>query len=87
MSIPSQRCYPIPQLDQPIVPALSHFCTTNTPATAIPVTPDTMNYASVVFAGFSLIAAIWYLVNARKHYQGPQISQVRRMSTDASHAH
>jgi len=36
-----------------------------------------MNYASVVFAGFSLIAAIWYAVNARKHYKGPVVSIVR----------
>jgi hypothetical protein len=37
-----------------------------------------MNYASVVFAGFSAIAALWYAVNARKHYKGPSVSQVRR---------
>jgi hypothetical protein len=36
-----------------------------------------MNYASVVFAGFFTIAAIWYAVNARKHYRGPAISAVR----------
>ncbi|WWC87119.1 uncharacterized protein L201_002005 [Kwoniella dendrophila CBS 6074] len=43
--------------------------------TAVPVTdPKSMNYASVVFAGFSTIAAIWYAVNARKHYHGPTFS-------------
>lgn len=36
-----------------------------------------MNYASVVFAGFSLIAIIWYAVYARKHYKGPIPSTVR----------
>ncbi|WVR04494.1 hypothetical protein IAU60_001498 [Kwoniella sp. DSM 27419] len=45
--------------------------------TAIPVTPSSMNYASVVFAGFSGIAALWYVVNARKHYHGPTLSAVR----------
>lgn len=46
--------------------------------TAIPVTAASMNYASVVFAGFSAIAALWYAVNARKHYQGPVVSRVKR---------
>ncbi|XAO21902.1 hypothetical protein I312_100658 [Cryptococcus bacillisporus CA1280] len=45
--------------------------------TAIPVTAESMNYASVVFAGFSFIAALWYVVNARKHYHGPTLSSVR----------
>ncbi|QRW25403.1 hypothetical protein RhiXN_07352 [Rhizoctonia solani] len=42
--------------------------------TAIPVTPQTMNYASVVFAGFTAISAVWYVVWGRKHYRGPQVS-------------
>lgn len=50
-------------------------------ATAIPVTAESMNYASVVFAGFSFIAALWYVVNARKHYHGPTLSTVRISST------
>ncbi|WVQ69053.1 uncharacterized protein L199_007265 [Kwoniella botswanensis] len=46
--------------------------------TAVPVTdPASMNYASVVFAGFSTIAAVWYAINARKHYHGPTFSAVR----------
>ncbi|KAM6534816.1 hypothetical protein FALCPG4_004439 [Fusarium falciforme] len=32
-----------------------------------------MNYASVVFAGFGAISAVWYLVYARKHFKGPII--------------
>lgn len=36
-----------------------------------------MNYASVVFAGFSTIAGVWYLVYARKHYKGPVLSVVK----------
>lgn len=35
-----------------------------------------MNYASVVFAGFSSIAILWYAVYARKHYKGPIQSAV-----------
>ncbi|ORY23939.1 amino acid/polyamine transporter I [Naematelia encephala] len=45
--------------------------------TAIPVTPQSMNYASVVFAGFSAIAALWYAISARKHYHGPAVSAIR----------
>lgn len=47
-----------------------------------------MNYASVVFAGFSAIAALWYVVNAHKHYHGPQVAVLaRRMSIASSHEH
>jgi hypothetical protein len=35
-----------------------------------------MNYASVVFAGFSFIAIMWYAIYARKHYKGPIQSAV-----------
>lgn len=42
--------------------------------TAIPVTAVTMNYSSVVFAGFLTIAAAWYGIYARKAYQGPPAS-------------
>lgn len=34
---------------------------------------STMNYASVVFAGFAAISCIWYLVWGHKHFQGPPI--------------
>ncbi|KAF7343883.1 Amino acid transporter [Mycena venus] len=39
----------------------------------LPTTPTTMNYASVVFAGFALISAVWYLISGRFHYKGPEI--------------
>lgn len=45
--------------------------------TAIPVTASSMNYASVCFAGFTLIAILWYVFNARKHYTGPAISSIK----------
>ena len=34
--------------------------------TALPVTPGTMNYASVVLVGFGALSGVWYLVYARK---------------------
>lgn len=37
----------------------------------LPVTPVNMNYASVVWAGFGVLAAIWYIIHARKVYKGP----------------
>ena len=39
--------------------------------TVLPVTPQTMNYASVVFAGFFVIATLWYYAWGRKNYEGP----------------
>lgn len=30
-----------------------------------------MNYSSVVLAGFITIASVWYLVYARRVYEGP----------------
>lgn len=41
---------------------------------ALPVTAQTMNYASVVFGGFITIAAVWYLAYARRVYVGPPVS-------------
>lgn len=49
---------------------------TDDTATAIPVTPESMNYASVVFIGFAFIAIAWYAIYARKHYKGPVQSAV-----------
>ncbi|KAJ3507430.1 hypothetical protein NLJ89_g6311 [Agrocybe chaxingu] len=40
--------------------------------TILPVTPDNMNYASVITAGVIILAYIWYFSSARKHYIGPQ---------------
>ncbi|RMJ24341.1 permease [Aspergillus sp. HF37] len=40
---------------------------------SLPVTTSSMNYASVVFAGFAAISMIWYVVYARKHFNGPPI--------------
>ncbi|KAI0025928.1 amino acid transporter [Xylariomycetidae sp. FL0641] len=36
--------------------------------TALPITPVSMNYAIVVFAGFLALSAVWYGIHARKAY-------------------
>lgn len=42
--------------------------------TVLPVTAVSMNYASVVWAGFGVIAAVWYFVSAKNVYKGPPLS-------------
>jgi amino acid transporter len=42
---------------------------------SLPVEPATMNYASVVFAGFALISIAWYFVRGRKDFTGPPVPQ------------
>lgn len=39
--------------------------------TAIPVSRDDMNYAVVVFVGFIVISAVWYVISGHKNYHGP----------------
>lgn len=41
--------------------------------TAIPVTPSSMNYASVVFVFFASISLLWYLIRGRKEFSGPPV--------------
>ncbi|OAQ73532.1 GABA permease [Pochonia chlamydosporia 170] len=40
---------------------------------SLPVDPSTMNYASVVFAGFAAIAIAWYFAYARRNFHGPPV--------------
>lgn len=40
---------------------------------SLPVTPSTMNYASVVFAGFAIISVTWYFARARRDFKGPPV--------------
>ncbi|KAL8902124.1 MAG: hypothetical protein Q9207_004873 [Kuettlingeria erythrocarpa] len=47
--------------------ALPLFCM----PTAIPVVPEYMNYASVVFFAFFVVATAWYFVWGKKNYRGP----------------
>jgi amino acid transporter len=42
---------------------------------SLPVAPATMNYASVVFAGFALISVAWYFIRGRKDFKGPPVPQ------------
>ncbi|GKT94828.1 polyamine transporter TPO5 [Colletotrichum tofieldiae] len=42
---------------------------------SLPVDASTMNYASVVFAGFAFIAIIWYFAYARKNFHGPPVAK------------
>lgn len=53
-----------------IVLAVVLFCM---PVT-LPVTASSMNYASVVFAGFGSISIAWYVVHARKAFKGPPVT-------------
>jgi amino acid permease (GABA permease) len=42
--------------------------------TAIPVTPSSMNYASVLFVFFAGVSVLWYIVWGRTHFTGPPVS-------------
>jgi len=39
--------------------------------TVLPVTKNTMNYASVITGSVILLAMIWYFVDGHRHYHGP----------------
>ena len=41
--------------------------------TALPAEPETMNYASVVFAFFASISVVWYFIRGRKSFTGPPV--------------
>ncbi|KAF9885088.1 hypothetical protein FE257_000728 [Aspergillus nanangensis] len=53
-----------------IVLAVAIFCM----PVSLPVDAQSMNYASVVFAGFAAISVTWYVIYARKHFTGPPVS-------------
>ncbi|CAI6328546.1 unnamed protein product [Periconia digitata] len=42
---------------------------------SLPVEAESMNYASVVFAGFATISVVWYFVRGRKNFTGPPVPQ------------
>ena len=42
---------------------------------SLPVDATDMNYASVVFAGFSSISMLWYVIRGRKEFKGPPVTQ------------
>ncbi|XMA14847.1 hypothetical protein WAI453_007638 [Rhynchosporium graminicola] len=57
----------------------------------LPVAAETMNYASVVFVAFFLVAAGWYFVWGKKNYAGPPVQEdaaiERRRSEIGAHPH
>ncbi|XXH01047.1 Thymidylate synthase [Hypoxylon texense] len=53
-----------------IVLAIFLFCM---PTNLAGLDASTMNYASVVFAGFAAISIVWYFAWGRKHFSGPPI--------------
>ncbi|KAG1744626.1 amino acid transporter [Suillus paluster] len=50
----------------------------------IPVTKISMNYASVVFVGFGMISAAWYMINGRFYYRGPPTLEEPTGSSESS---
>ncbi|KAG2046264.1 amino acid transporter [Suillus hirtellus] len=50
----------------------------------IPVTRWSMNYASVVFGGFGVISAAWYMINGQFYYRGPPIQEEPTSSSGSS---
>jgi len=46
--------------------------------TTLPVTPQTMNYASVITVGVMVSAFAWYIIDGHRHYHGPQ-SNIRKL--------
>lgn len=47
--------------------------------TSIPVTPSTMNYASVLFIFFAAISILWYIINGRRYFTGPPVHSVEEI--------
>ncbi|GBE86966.1 APC amino acid permease [Sparassis latifolia] len=39
--------------------------------TVFPVTPQNMNYASVITVGVIVLSGVWFLCGGRRHYKGP----------------
>jgi hypothetical protein len=37
----------------------------------LPTNAKTMNYASLLWGGFTILITLWWFVNARKGYKGP----------------
>lgn len=65
-----------------LVFALVIFCM----PTSIPVDASTMNYASVVFAGFTTVSAAWYFIRGRNSFTGPPVVVSEGSDTDEHEA-
>lgn len=53
---------------------------------SLPVDAASMNYASVVFAGFAAVAVAWYVVYARHNFHGPPVLTRSDSGPDLDHA-
>jgi len=53
----------------------------------IPITPEFMNYASVVFVAFFIVSTAWYFIWGVKHYAGPPVQDDEAIDRRLSHAH
>ncbi|KAF2767478.1 putative GABA permease [Teratosphaeria nubilosa] len=53
-----------------VVLAIVLFCM----PVSLPVTAASMNYASVVFAGFATISIAWYFIHGRRYFHGPPVT-------------
>lgn len=49
-------------------------------------TAQSMNYASVLWGGFTILVGIWWLLGARKGYHGPPVVTVGEKAV-AGHVH
>jgi hypothetical protein len=57
----------------------------------LPVTPTSVNYASVVLAAVILISTVWYFVWGKRNYEGPPthedaVLEARRASYVSQHS-
>ncbi|KAG5979179.1 hypothetical protein E4U54_006967 [Claviceps lovelessii] len=53
----------------------------------LPVHAATMNYASVVFAGFAAVALVWYVVYARHNFHGPPVLAINQGGLQPMRSH
>ena len=44
---------------------------------SLPVTAQNMNYSCLIFGGFTIFIAAWWLLDARKNYPGPVIQRIQ----------
>lgn len=61
--------------------------------TVMPVTADNMNYASVITVGVIILACVWYILGAHRHYTGPQsnlhddsVEEITKVGLDSENA-
>ncbi|QSZ32892.1 hypothetical protein DSL72_002473 [Monilinia vaccinii-corymbosi] len=50
--------------------------------TAVPVSPTSMNYASVVFVFFASVSLLWYVIRGRHEFSGPPVLSAEEREHD-----